>query len=291
MDIRKVQRTGEMHYVYLPTSWCKKYDMTSDAQVSLTENPDGSLVVSAELQDRKPKHVRLSLDETNPEILHKILVACYINPLTSFQIDLEKELDFAKLLEQKKLISLESVELDKKKITYEGSISVTDPSSLLKTMIRKVKNMLIVMTKNYDKELIGRYEEEIDRLKMLIDKSIISTLMYYTPTKLTTIDLYYLSLISKDLERLVDHLGMIPKKESKFLKELDTVIETLKGILESESKQKSFTIDTALEFTKKAVLFDKKGSSDYHKARIRATLKTISEVILDWSVTKEIESK
>ena len=289
MDIRNVQRTGDMHYVYLPTSWCKKHNISSDSKVGVMIDADGSLVLSPQIRERKPKSLKLTINETNGEIIHKLLVSCYINPLASFQIDLEKELDFTKLLEQKRLISLESVEFDKKRITYEGSISVSDPNSLLKTMVRKVKNMLIVMTKNYDAELIGRYEEEIDRLKMLIDKSIISALTYYSPTKLHTIDLYYISLLAKDLERMVDHLCLIQKREAKFLIGAEGVIDKLKDIIDVEASKK-VTIQQSVEFARKVALL-KKADSDYNKTRIKAFLETISEVILDRAVTHSLETK
>ncbi|HLC64699.1 MAG TPA: PhoU domain-containing protein [Candidatus Nanoarchaeia archaeon] len=289
MDIRNVQRTGDMHYVYLPTSWCKKHNISSDSKVGVMIDADGSLVLSPQIRERKPKSLKLTINETNGEIIHKLLVSCYINPLASFQIDLEKELDFTKLLEQKRLISLESVEFDKKRITYEGSISVSDPNSLLKTMVRKVKNMLIVMTKNYDAELIGRYEEEIDRLKMLIDKSIISALTYYSPTKLHTIDLYYISLLAKDLERMVDHLCLIQKREAKFLIGVEGVIDKLKDIIDVEASKK-VTIQQSVEFARKVALL-KKADSDYNKTRIKAFLETISEVILDRAVTHSLETK
>ena len=278
-----------MHYLYLPTSWCREHKIGSKSKVSIGQNSDGTLLVSPQITEKKPKNLKLSIAEDDQEIIHKLAVACYINPVGSFEINFEKEMDFTKLLNQKRLISLESVEIDKRQITCHGSISISDPESLLKTMARKIKNMIIVMLNSYDKDMIERYEDEIDRSKMLIDKSIISSLAYERTTKLKTIDLYYISLISKDLERMVDHLIQVSNKESEFLNSIHGVIGQLQSIIENTN---SLNHKSALQFIKivsKIRNFEVKDIKSYDKERIRLSLTTIAEVVTDWAITKETE--
>lgn len=289
MEIRNVQRTGDMHYLYLPTSWCREHKIGSKSKVGIEQSSDGTLTISPQIIERKPKHLKLSIAEDDEEVIHKLAVACYINPVSSFEINFEKELDFTRLLNQKRLISLESVEIDKKQITCHGAVTVNDPESLIKTMTKKIKNMITVMQKSYDKELIGRYEDEIDRSKMLIDKSIISSLTFERATKSKTIDLYYISLISKDLERMVDHLIRISNKESEFLTTLHDVITQLQSIIDNTG---NLNHKTALQFAKKVSKireFEVKDIKSYDKERIRLSLITIAEVITDWAITREIE--
>ena len=289
MEIRSIQKTGDMHYLYLPTSWCREHKIGSKSKVSIDQSSDGTLSVSPQITERKPKHLKFNISEDDQEIIHKLVVACYINPVGSFEINFEKELDFTKLLNQKRLISLESVEIDKKQITCHGSISISDPESLLKTMVRKIKNMIVVMQKSYDNELIDRYEDEIDRSKMLIDKSIIGSLAYEKTTKLKTIDLYYISLISKDLERMVDHLILVSSKDTEFLDSIYSVVDQLQSLIENTA---SLNHKTALQFIKKISKIknlEVKDIKSYDKERIRLSLTTISEVITDWAITKEIE--
>jgi len=289
MEIRNVQRTGDMHYMYLPTSWCREHKISSKSKISIEQSSEGRLIISPQITEKKPKNLKFNISEDDQEVIHKLVVACYINPVNSFEINFEKELDFTKLLHQKRLISLESVEIDKKQITCSGTISVSDPESLLKTMTRKIKNMITVMMKSYDKQLIERYEDEIDRSKMLIDKSIISSLTFERNTSLKTIDLYYISLISKDLERMVDHLICVSNKESDFLQELYETIGQLQAIIDNTSH---LNHKTALNFVKKTCQmkpFEVKDVKTYDKERIRLSLITISEVITDWAITGEIE--
>ncbi|MBI2660112.1 hypothetical protein HYX07_03030 [Candidatus Woesearchaeota archaeon] len=289
MEIRNIQKTGDMHYLYLPTSWCREHKISSKSKVSIEQSSDGSLLVSPHITEKKPKHLKLNIAEDEPEIINKLVVACYINPIASFEINLEKEMDFTKLLNQKRLISLESIEIDKKQITCHGAITVSDPESLLKTMTKKIKNMIVVMQKNYDRELIERYEDEIDRSKMLIDKSIISSLSFERTTHAKTIDLYYISLISKDLERMVDHLICLSGKELDFLAQIHEIIDNLQFIIENTN---TLNNKAALQFIKKASKiknFEVKDIRSYDKERIRLSLITIAEVITDWAITKDIE--
>jgi phosphate uptake regulator len=162
-------------------------------------------------------------------------------------------------------------------------------------MIRKIKNMVSVMIKNYNLELISKWEEEIDKNKLLIDKSIIGTLTFNVPTKMKTIDLYYISLISKDLERMVDHLIQIDKSEVVILNQVLGIIEYLKNLIENLNNKKSpyyLNHKNAIHFIKKVdniKSVEVKNIRTYDKRRVKRLLSNISETIVDWAITKEIE--
>jgi phosphate uptake regulator len=290
MEIRNIQKTGDMHYLYLPTSWCRLHKIGSKSKVSIENNSDGSITISPELIEKKPKHIKFDITEDEPEVIHKLVVSSYINPAASFEINMAKEMDFTKLLDQKRLISLESVEIDKKQITSEGVVTVSDPSPLLKTMVKKIKNMIIVISKDYDKSLIERYEDEIDRSKMLIDKSVITALTFGKTTNSKNIDLYYISLISKELERMVDRLILLGENNNKFLEEVTGSIEILLNILQESSKLDQ---NLALEFAKSVTSIkipDVKDVGTYNISSMYHHLTAVSEVVMDWMVTLKLEN-
>ena len=289
MEIRNVQRTGKMHYVYMPTNWCKKNKIDSNSKVFLDQKSDGSLIISSNKKEKEQKHIELNVSEQDSEILHRLIVASYINPLKSFKIILDKELDMIKILDQKKLISIESIELDGKIITCESNILISDPTALLKTMANKVKNLLIIIKDNYNKELIERYEEEIDRSKLLIDKAVIGFFTDNQSFKQKPIELYYISIIAKDMERMVDHLIQLDQKEKIFLNEVYECITILKNLLDNledlDEEKAIFFIKSILKIKKEKV----SSKNFYIKRRARRYLLSISEVILDYSITKKID--
>jgi phosphate uptake regulator len=290
MEIRNIQKTGDMHYLYLPTAWCREHNISSKSKISIEYGTDDSLVVSPQISEKKPKHLKFSIAEDKEEIIHQLVVASYINPASSFEINMQTEMDVTKLLNQKRLISLESVEIDKKQITSEGAVTLIDPSSLLKTMIKKIKNMIIVMCSDHDKELIQRYEDEIDRSKMLIDKSVIGSLTIGKTTNLRNIDLYYASLISKELERMVDRMICLDKGNVGFLKGIKNPIEILHNILHDIS---SLDLKQAIEFANSVLMIKKVNVKDvrsYDMEIIRQKLTNIGEVIMDWMVTLKIQN-
>jgi len=290
MDIRNIQKTGDMHYVYLPTAWCREHKIGAKSKVSIEQNNDGSITLSPELTEKKPKHLKFNITEDEPEVIYKLVVASYISPAASFEISIDKGMDFSKLLNQKRLISLESVEIDKKQITSDGTATVSDPGSLLKTMVKKIKNMMIVMSNNYDKGLIERYEDEIDRSKMLIDKSVISSLTFSKTTTLRNIDLYYISLISKELERMVDRLICLGYGNKKFLDEIIKPIDILQNILQDISnidQKPAMELAKIVSSINNVVVKDIKTND---MLRITHNFDTISEVIMDWMVTLKLEN-
>lgn len=295
MDIRKIQRTGDMNYLYLPTSWCKEYNITSGSTVSLTRGGGGSLVVTPRIIKKKPSHVELNVSEDNLEVINKVVMACYINPADSFKINLEKALDYRELLDQKRLVNIELVEVENKgrTIACGSSITVGEPDMLLKTMISKIKNMLVVITQNPNDELVQKYEEEIDRNRIMIDKAVIGAMTYKIESKLKIVDLFYIAQIAKDLERLADHTILIYEKEKKFMEDVLEVVKSLKEIIDLATDQKSnFDYHSAIKFSEEAVNLRDERTRDidsYYRARIRHYLINISEVLIDWAITNATE--
>lgn len=295
MDIRKVQRTKDMNYLYLPTSWCKEYAIAAGSTVSLTRGGGGSLIVTPRILKKKPKHVELNISGDNVEVINKIVMACYINPTDSFKINLEKALDYRKLLDQKRLVSVDLVEVENegKTITCESSITIAEPDMLLRTMISKIKNMLVVMAQDLNKELVQKYEEEIDRNRIMIDKSVISAMTYKSESKLKTVDLFYIALIAKDLERMADHIILLDEKEKKFLEDVLDVVRLLKEIIDTATdSKKKLDHHSAIKFSEKAVGLKEekiKGIESHYKVRIKHYLINIAEVLIDWAVTNETE--
>lgn len=279
-----------MYSLYLPTSWCKRHSINSDTKVSLIVNNDGSLSIFPELKEAEKKTINITLPEATPEILIKLIMACYINPTKSFNIKLEKETDLSKILDKKRSISaLEFVELDGSSVTYESSIFIKDPYSLLKTMVKKIKNLVSVMLEHYDKKLIDKYEEEIDRSKLLITKSVTSSWILNEPTNVKTVDLYYIALLSQDLEGMVDSLIFVEQKEISFLKKTLKIIDNIENLLEELDKLhfgKVIELEKSISLIKTPEIENLK---TYGLRRIKKHLSNISEVFFDWSITKEVE--
>ena len=295
MDVRHVQKSGNMYYLYLPTRWCKDNSVTEKSQVSIDINNDRTMTVYARPPDRKPVHLVLKLDMSEQSTINKLIVACYINPMESFKIALKDEINMRKLLSQKKLVSVELVEFDGKNISCESSITLNDPDLLLKTMVTKIKNMLTIMIKNYHKELLERYEEEIDRSRLLIEKAVINSFVTNRPSSRKMIELYYLSQISNGLERMVDHLILLGVSDLSFIKAVKQVIDLLQSHTEAIfSGSKAFDYHAALDFIKAIDALPSFNASDhmaFDKKMIRNQLSSIGETLLDWSITNEVTGR
>ena len=292
MDIRNVQKTGNMFYMYLPTNWCKKFAIDSDSKVEINTNSSGELIINPQPTEKKPRSIEINLDETDLEIINKIIVGCYINPASSFKINLKEVLDQTQLLMQKKLVSIELVEIEGKTIRCESSITIHEPELILKTIINKIKNMILVITKNYNKELIEKYEEEIDRNRILIEKSIITALTFAQQPKTKTINLYYISQISRDLERIADYLIQIDPKDLEFFEIVKKRIGVLGELVEMIFKNENFDIKKAIIFSKEVLSMEKfeiNNLESYYKNRVREYLENISDTLIDIAITQKVE--
>lgn len=292
MEIRKVQRSGSTFYLYLPAAWCKANRIGNDTRLVLDMSSEGSLVVSANPQAAADKQLTLSFSEGSGKLdrrlINMFIVASYLNPVRSFKIKLNKPISSLDILDQKRLMSsIELVEFGEDSISCESTISVEDPDVILKTMIRKMVNMIRVMETKEAKELVQRYEEEIDRSNTLIQKSAISALMFKRSSKLRHIELFYIAMLSKSLEGLADHLILTTPRQTKSLAEpMHALLLSFLKCLDALDYRSAAAFAT--EVMGVADKFDEK---DIHAHRIKALLQHISETLIDWAVTNEVESK
>ncbi|MBI3037351.1 hypothetical protein HYY73_06420 [Candidatus Woesearchaeota archaeon] len=292
MEVRKVQRSGSTFYLYLPASWCKANLIGNDSQLILDMSSEGNLVVSTNPQSGEEKQLMLSFSENggklDSRLINMFIVASYLNPVRSFKIKLNKPISSLDILDQKRMMSsIELVEFGEDFISCESTVSVEDPDIILKTMIRKVINMTRVMQTNEAKELVQRYEEEIDRSNTLIQKSAISSLMFKRSSKLRHIELFYTAMLSKSLEGLADHLILLTSKQTRSLAEpVHALLFSLLKCLDALDYRSAAAFAT--EVLSAADRFDDK---DIHAHRIKALLQQLSETLIDWAVTNEVESK
>ena len=293
MEIRKVQRSGSTFYLYLPAAWCKANRINDDSSLNLDMSSEGSLVVSSTPQASEEKQLTLNFSQDSGKLdrrlINMFILASYLNPVRSFKIKLNKPISSLDILDQKRLMSnIEFVEFGDDSISCESTISVDDPDVILKTMIRKMVNMTRVMQGNEAMELVQRYEEEIDRSNTLIHKSAISSLMFKRSSKLRHIELFYTAMLSKSLEGLADQLILTANtKQGKSLTaQVQVLLSSLLKCMESRDYGSA-----ALFAADVLALTDKFDKSDAFAERVGALLRQVSETMIDWTVTNEVESR
>ena len=293
METRKVQRSGNTYYLYLPAAWCKSAGIGPDTQLTLDTSSKGNLIVSSAPMASEEKQLSLSLSENNGKldsrVVNMFIVASYLNPVRSFRIKLNKPISSLEILDQKRLLSsIELVEFGEDHISCESSISVEDPDVILKTMIRKITNMIRVMQSNEARELVQRYEEEIDRSNTLIQKAVISTLMFKRSSKLKHIELFYIAMLSKGLEGLADQLILPANTNQRKLvvASVQNLLSSLLKCLDAQSYQSA-----SLFASEVLAAIDGFDDKDGYASRVKGLLQQLSETIIDLAVTGEVESK
>lgn len=289
METRHVQRTNDMCYLYLPSKWVKQHCLSNKSLVGISINTDGSLGIYPQAAQQKPTSLTLVARNNTVETIHKLLVAAYISPAESFKIKLGKGIDFTEILTHKNLVSLEVVEIDQDTISCESNVHVNEPLSLLTTMIKKIKNIPIIVSKGDHPELIERYEEEVDRSRLLIEKAVISSLMNPTKSKHTGLELHFISVISKELERMVDHYISLKKPSLEFSKKISDLLTNLQNLMENNSSNLRY--EAALSFLDELNFQNVNvvDTATYDQRRIVRAFNNISEILIDWGVIKEIE--
>ncbi|HII16725.1 TPA: hypothetical protein HA361_02305 [Candidatus Woesearchaeota archaeon] len=290
MNVRNVQRTGSMFYIYLPTGWCRKYRILAASKVAMETNNDGSLTIIPEVKERVQKRISIAIDEKNEDVLIMLIMACFINPVHSFRIELKGDVDITRILDRKNFVAgFEFVDLDRNVVTYQAAITVNDPDLLLRSMAKRLRGMIEIALTGTAPEAIAKYEEEIDRSKLLINKAVLAGLTHHDQARLRPIELHYVSLISVYLERIADVIIRMKPSEQPYLKMVLEVVELIRAALDDAG---GISYASAIDIAKKALkLKEKKMESiaAYNIALIRNNLINVSEILLDWSMTLQMD--
>ncbi|MBU0756551.1 MAG: hypothetical protein KKF44_00670 [Nanoarchaeota archaeon] len=286
MDSRKIQKSGTTHYVYLPANWCRENEITTDSVVTLEKNSKGDLILHPKEVKKEMSILKIDLSHQSEEAVNKLIIASYINPVKSFEINLESPLSSQQVLTHKKLLGgMELFDFEDNKISCQTSFSLKDPDMLLKNMIRKVKGIIMLIKKQDVPELIERYEEEIDKSNLLIHKAVISSFMFKRASRLRHIDLFYLSLISRMIEQITDYLLCLDSEDG-ILDDFYSAIEKIESLIEYLNQDDVMNLIEQITDLK-----DAKGGKNesFIYKRIINLLDHITEILSDWLITNKVD--
>ena len=111
--------------------------------------------------------------------------------------------------------------------------------------------------------------------------------------KIRTIDLFYMTMIARSLETMVDNLIVIKNTEKEFFKSILETMESLHQIVETLSNGNELSCREAINFIEKALAMElpKSNAQSCYTKRVKRSLIRVSEVLIDWAITKKLEQK
>jgi len=286
MESRKIQKSGTTYYLYLPASWCREHNINTDSVVFLDKSSKGDLQIKPKKTEKNLSSLKIELDDNSTEVINKIIIASYINPVKEFQITLKEPISPDQILAHKQLLGgLELVDFDENFIVCHTSLALSDPDTLLKAMITKILSITKLMKKDITHELINKYEQEIDKSNLLIHKAIIASLMYRRESKLKHIELFYLGLISRHLEQLTDILITLDN-DKVLISTIEAMMQDLQELLGNLNQQGVISFIKKLENLE---TIEVKDLQTYKTKRAYQILGHISEVLCDWVSTNLVD--
>ena len=120
MEIRKVQRTGDMHYVYMPTNWCKKHQITSKSQVNLKESPSGALIISPTETKAILKDLNINLDSAKFSAAEKFRQILEVYDIESaYSLSLESYRDMVDINSDGSEVEVEMLRIGRVALMYQ----------------------------------------------------------------------------------------------------------------------------------------------------------------------------
>jgi len=234
MEVRKVQMTGGSSYVItLPKEWIKSNNITKNNPLGLTIKPDGSLLITTKLTEKKIQRIKeVDVNEkTNDAFLLRQLIGAYIAGYNSIKIKSETKVSLKVRSSVRKFtqitIGQEVVEESDKTIVIKDLLKPAEMpfNSTIKRMHLMVKSMhedAIKTLESKNKKVIEEImlkENDVDRLHWLVARQYNMMLQDLDLAEKMNITLTLAStyfLISRIIERMADHVVRIARNVQKL---------------------------------------------------------------------------
>jgi len=293
MKIRNIQKSGNMHYIYLPSKWCKENRIIAGSRVKLDVNGVGNLEITNQVK-MPSKDLEISLSEKDTHIISKIIMGCFLNPINSFRIRFNYKLDHKKLFGYKKLLSSTMIEVNDYDIYSEPILNINDSVSVFIIMLSKAKSLIKIMIEDFDEGLVRRYSEDINWHSVMINKAVVASLLHKRDAKRKIVELHYLSLIANNLEKTIDRVVQLElevEERKKFLRPIYLILDKLYNIFKLiKENDRTFNYDMAIKFANRVRKL-KVDEKIIYELLIKKSLTYCSETLIDWAITQKVESQ
>ncbi len=251
--MRRVQRTGRSTYIVsLPKEWIKKLGISNGSTIYLEEQPDGSLRITAKMQQpvRLERAIRVSGGNATSNVIREV-ISSYLAGFTSVRIEFDDDsvIDKSKLKEvvESSIIGFNVIEETPGYILF---YNVAYPSELplfkaLGNAFRVTYSMLrdcYKGMKDGEQALLDNVIERddlVDRLYLLVAKQLnhlLSGKLRPEDLNLQSIpEALHVFLGAKSIERVADHATLIATYSKNILSKANEIPGVLLSALDEAS--------------------------------------------------------
>jgi len=202
---RKIQKTGRNTFIVsLPYEWVTKKGISKGAAVYLSENNDGTLLLSLKKGERLPKACSISVSHASFDSSMRNLVSAYVGGADKIILRGEETSVVAE--EARRILSgVEIAEENGNEITLQiltfDNLSV---DNIIKRLFNVTQSMFGLAVSSYESGKnvnaeISRKEDDVDRLYLLLLRNLC---LSNRPSSETI----FQAIVAKSMEKISDHL-------------------------------------------------------------------------------------
>lgn len=226
MTVRKLQKTGGASLsIIIPKKWADNLNLTDKSELFVDNSNPNFLKLSPTTQSKKNTHFTINAQSLITVKIIREVIAAYLAGVDQVVIEnLSLDTKQHKRLHQlcSSLIGFEIIDESSTKIILQNvfdsdKFPVTKNLEKMFLMTKSMFDDTITALTNLDNELslsVIEREQEIDKFHLAITRQFhvyLKDELGKTTNKLNVADLYFFSLISRQLERIADHCVKICK--------------------------------------------------------------------------------
>jgi hypothetical protein len=278
---RKLQRSGKLYFVSLPTKWIRDNKLKKGDELDLLISNKNIIIQPVEESGKEVKRISVKLNTTNRRILRRVIISLFTVGFDEFEIKLNKKLKPASFKELKEIVArlgLNMIDVTDDKIKLNVNLSITD--------IKKFTRDLLYKTLNYTRMILNKREDLVkEQVPSFYNQrfTILRTLNRHEQS-LTSLDIkphdaYFYRILGINLGRLIIHLSYI--KDVNFVEEVKKLFEKILILYDKPE------LDLLLDINRKSDKLNVKepekvdSNQDYRKRKSNRCIRDIVNTMLD----------
>lgn len=232
MAQKRLQKSGENYFLYLPRQWIKANKLTNKDSVDVISDEQMNLIIKP-LKGKDEKLIgELNLKNDGIDLILRALISAYLSGYNEFKINLTNKLSNEMILKLRSECDYRGlrIDFDVNKVLLSSDLIIDDLKDSYNKFLSKLSRILMAINVKLPEEVIKDYVKEVNSDSFMIIRSINLALNNVTRLNKYELSVNEASFIKQSCNGLRISINSALRSTNKdLLKHLTELVKILKS--------------------------------------------------------------
>jgi hypothetical protein len=278
--MRKLQRSGELYFVSLPTPWIKNNNLKKGAELDVQTNDNVITIKPLSSSSKNYKKTSLKIKKAGSEAIKNIIMSLFVAGYDEFKLSFSEELSNEQFLKIKKIITslgLGIINLNKKEVKIDVNIEISDVKKFVHNLIYQSINFCRMTIEKENTDLLKEQFTYFYNQRYILVRTIYRYQQGLTNLEIKPYEANFYHNIGRHITHLIIHMSYL--KDKKYLDNLLKILEKFLTEYDNPNLEKLTELNDYIENLDVSEAEKVTNNENY---RIRRVYRSLKDIISDY---------